>query len=229
MTRAALLVGATGLVGGRCLARLLDDPTWDRVRVLTRRPTGVTHPRLDEVVTDLDPARLAASEPVACDDLLCCLGTTIRTAGSQAAFRRVDHDLVVEVARLARRGGARRAALVSSVGADPSSWNFYLRTKGEAEREVAALGFECVEVLRPSFLVGERAERRRGEALGIAASSALAGLFVGPTRRYRPIEADAVARAMLAALKGAAPGVHVREFDALMALAGPAGSDRPAP
>lgn len=220
MTRTALLVGATGLVGGRCLARLLEDPTWSRVRVLTRRPTGAAHTRLEEVVLDLAPERLAASAAlVRGDDLLCCLGTTIKVAGSQAAFRRVDHDLVVEVARLARAGGARRLALVSSVGADPTSRSFYLRTKGEAERDVAALGYECVEVMRPSFLVGERAERRRGEALALCASSALAGLLLGPTRRYRPIRADAVAGAMIAALKRGAPGVHVREFAELEALA----------
>lgn len=220
MSRTAAVVGATGLVGGRCLARLLDDPAWVRVRVLTRRPTGVAHPKLEETVDPLDPDRLAqASAALACDDLFCCLGTTIKAAGSRAAFRRVDHDLVVAVARLARQGGARRAALVSSVGADPRSWSFYLRTKGEAEREVAVAGFECLELLRPSFLVGQRAERRPGEALGVAASSALAGLLVGPTRRYRPIEADLVAAAMITALKRGAPGVHRREFAALVALA----------
>lgn len=220
MSRTAVLVGATGLVGGRCLARLLDDVTWRRVRVVTRRPTGLRHERLDEVVLDLAPERLAAAgDAFAGDDLFCCLGTTIKAAGSQAAFRRVDHALVVEVARLARQGGARRAALVSSVGADASSTTFYLRTKGEAERDVAALGFECLELLRPSFLVGERAEPRRGERLAIALSSALAGALVGPTRRYRPIEADTVAAAMVTALKRGTPGVHRREHAALVALA----------
>lgn len=224
MSRTAVLVGATGLVGGRCLPRLLDDVTWSQVRVVTRRPTGVRHERLEEVVLDLAPERLAASsDAFAGDDLFCCLGTTIKAAGSQAAFRRVDHALVVEVARLARQGGARRAALVSSVGADASSRSFYLRTKGEAERDVAALGFECLELLRPSFLVGERAERRRGEGLAIALSSALAGALVGPTRRYRPIQADTVAAAMVTALKRGAPGVHRREFAALVALAADGG------
>lgn len=217
MSRTALLVGATGLVGGRCLARLLDDPAWERVRVLTRRPTRVAHAKLEEVVDPLDPERLPAVP--AADDLFCCLGSTIKAAGSQAAFRRVDHDLVVAVARRAREGGAGRAALVSSVGADPTSWNFYLRTKGEAERDVAALGFECLEVARPSFLVGRRAEPRPAEAAGIAASSALAGLLVGPTRRYRPIDADVVAAALLTALRRGAPGVHRREYDELVALA----------
>lgn len=217
MTRSALLLGATGLVGRRCLVRLLADPTWDRVVVLTRRPTGAADPRLAEVVGDLDRLTPADVPPV--DDVLCCLGTTLRAAGSRAAFRAVDHDLVVALARLARGAGARRLALVSSVGADARSRSFYLRTKGEVEAAVAGLGFEAVEVLRPSFLVGAREVPRRLEAAGIAVSTALAGLLVGPARRYRPIEADVVAAAMLAALRRGAPGVHVREHADLLALA----------
>ncbi|MCO5167378.1 MAG: NAD(P)H-binding protein [Planctomycetes bacterium] len=212
--RAALLLGATGLVGRRCLARLLDDATWGPIHVLTRRPTGVAHPRLIEV------ARVAPEDVPPVEDVFCCLGTTIKAAGSRGAFRAVDHDLVVSLARQARERGARRLALVSSVGADPRSRAFYLRTKGEAERDVAALGFECVEVLRPSFLVGAREVPRRLEAAGIAVSSALAGLLVGPARRYRPIDADTVAGAQRAALRRGEAGGHLREHADLVRLAG---------
>lgn len=217
--RTALLVGATGLVGRRCLARLLADPGTSRVTALVRRPSGVADAKLDEVLVDFE--RLGEHrDAVRGEDVHCCLGTTIKAAGSQAAFRRVDHDLVVEVARLARENGARRLALVSSVGASAASPSFYLRTKGEAERDVAALGYEQVELLRPSFLVGEREQRRRGEAAGIAVASVLSGLLVGPARQYRPISADAVAAAMLAALRLGTPGVHVRTHAELVALAG---------
>lgn len=216
--RTALLVGATGLIGRRCLDRLLTDPTYSRVTVLTRRPTGVSHAKLDEVLVDFE--RLAEhQDAVRGEDVLCCLGTTIKTAGSQAAFRKIDHDLVVEVARLARGHGARRLALVSSIGASAESSSFYLRTKGETERDVAALGFECFEVMRPSFLVGAREERRPGETVAIALTSAFSGLLVGGARRYRPISGDTVAAAMIVALRRSAPGVHVRTFAELTSLA----------
>ncbi len=217
--RTALLLGATGLVGRRCLAHLLAHPAWTAVTALARRPTGVAHPRLREVVAaPLEPARLDPAH-FACDDLVVALGTTLRAAGSREAFRRVDHDLVLDVARRARAAGARRVALVSSVGADARASAFYLRTKGEVEDALAALGFEQTELLRPSLLVGARAERRPLEAVGVAAASGLRALLGGTLRRYRPIDADVVARAAVAALAAGTPGVHVRAYDALEELA----------
>jgi uncharacterized protein YbjT (DUF2867 family) len=216
--RTALLIGATGLVGARCLRRLLASPTYSRVTVLVRRPTGVSDPKLTEVVVDFDRLAERAAD-VQGEDLFVCLGTTIKTAGSEEAFRRVDHDLVLQVATLAKKNGARRVALVSSVGANASGMAFYLRTKGETERDVAALRFECAELLRPSFLVGKRAESRPGEAVGIAAAGCLSALLLGPLRRYRAVDADLVAAALVGALKKAEPGVHVREHDAIVALA----------
>jgi uncharacterized protein YbjT (DUF2867 family) len=219
MARTALLVGATGLVGGHCLRRLLDDAAWSKVTAVVRRPLGRAHEKLVEVVTSFD--RLAErADALRGDDVFCCLGTTIKVAGSQAAFRQVDHDHVLELARLARANGAKRFALVSSVGADVGSLGFYLRVKGETERDVAALGFEQVELLRPSFLVGERRESRPAERVAIAVARPLAGLTLhGPLRVYRPIEADTVAAAMIGALRAGTPGVHVRTYDALVDLA----------
>jgi uncharacterized protein YbjT (DUF2867 family) len=216
----ALLVGATGLVGGHCLRRLLADGSYGRVTVLARRPVGLTHERLVEKIVDFDRlAEQAGALLVDVDDLFVCLGTTIKAAGSQAAFRRVDHDLVVEVGRLARAAGARRCGLVSSIGADATASAFYLRTKGEAERDLAAVGFESMEILRPSFLMGERREKRSAEAVGIAVTARAAGLMMGPLRKYRPISADTVAAALLAAVRRGTPGVHVRTFDEITALA----------
>lgn len=216
--RTVLLVGATGLVGGFALRRLLDEATWGSVVVLARRPTGANHPKLVEHVTDLasidDKRELAR-----CDDLLIALGTTIKAAGSQAAFERVDHDLVLTVARAARAQGATRCALVSSVGADAGSFNFYLRTKGRTEDDVDALGWSSMTVLRPSVLVGERKEQRTGEAIGMAIGSALSGLLLGPTRKYRPIDADIVAAAAVAALRRGEPGRRVCLHPELIALA----------
>ncbi|UQA57721.1 NAD(P)H-binding protein [Polyangium aurulentum] len=216
--RTALLVGATGLVGGHCLTRLVEAPEYERVRVLVRRPLGRGHEKIDERVVDFDKLADLAPAP-AVDDVFVCLGTTIKAAGSKEAFARVDHDYVVAAARLGRQGGAKRLCVVSSVGADSGSANFYLRVKGEAERDLEALGFEVLEVLRPSLLVGERQEQRVGEKIAIALTSVTRGLMLGPLRAYRPIEAKSVAAALVGAALRGKPGVHVRTHDEILELA----------
>lgn len=217
--RTALLAGATGLVGRSCLERLLAHPAYTRVVALVRRPTGMNHDKLQELRADFDALAELASLP-AVDDVFIALGTTIKAAGSRPAFYKVDHDYVVAVAELGRRAGARKLALVSSIGADAASRNFYLRVKGEAERDVSGLGYECVEILRPSLLVGERSEARTGEAVGIAVMRVVSGLMVGPMRVYRSVEARDVAAAMIAALvSDGTTGVHVRTFDDIRRLA----------
>jgi uncharacterized protein YbjT (DUF2867 family) len=220
-SRTALLVGATGLVGGHCLDRLLAEPRYSRVTVLARRAPERTHHRLEVRVVDFDA--LGERSVPAVDDVYSCLGTTIRAAGSRRAFRRVDHFYPVTVARLARAGGARRLALVSSIGADPGSRNFSLRTKGETDRDVATIGYECVEIFRPSLLLGERAEPRLGEATAAALSRAGSGLLVGRLRNYRPVRARVLAAAMVEALRGGEPGRHVRTFGEIHRLATPPG------
>ena len=216
--RTALLVGATGLVGGHCLTRLVEAPEYERVRVLVRRPLGRGHEKIDERVVDFDKLADLAPAP-AVDDVFVCLGTTIKAAGSKEAFARVDHDYVIAAARLGRQGGAKRLCVVSSVGADSASANFYLRVKGETERDLEALDFEVLEVLRPSLLVGERQERRVGEAIGIALTRVTSRLMLGPLRAYRPIEAKAVAAALVQAALRGKPGVHVRTHDEILQLA----------
>jgi len=223
-SRTALLLGATGLVGGHCLDRLLTDDRYGRVTTLTRRPlprVKNAEAHLDARVVDFD--LLAEQWDVAATDVYCCLGTTMKAAGSREAFRRVDHDYVVEAARLAHAAGARRLAIVSAIGADPGSRVFYTRVKGEAERDVAALGYDCVEIFQPSLLLGARPQPRPGERVAIAGSSAVAGLMIGRLRRYRPIEAGDVAAAMLAALRLGRSGVRTHTYDQIMALARAAG------
>lgn len=215
--RTALLLGATGLVGGHCLELLLGDGTWERVTVVARRPSGRSHPRLREVVADFDRLDQAA-DAFAADDVFCCLGTTIRKTGSQDAFRRVDHEYVVRSAELAREQGAKRFLLVTAMGADPGSRVFYNRVKGEAERDVTALPFEGVALLRPSLILGDRAERRTAEALAQKAAPILSPLLVGPLRRYRAIPAPTVARAMVRLAKERFAGVRVVENDEIAAL-----------
>ncbi|RKT08588.1 uncharacterized protein YbjT (DUF2867 family) [Streptomyces sp. 3211.6] len=217
MARSALLAGATGLVGGQLLARLLRDPRYGRVTVLARRPLGLEHPRLDVRVVDF--AGLGADDVPAGADVYGALGTTIRQAGSQEAFREVDQHHTVRVAALARDAGAERIAVVSSVGAGSGSRAFYLRVKGDMEAEVTALGFRQTEFFRPSFILGRRPTHRRGEGLGSSAATVLAPLLAGPARAYRPVPAGRLAAAMIAALAEDRPGVRVRTYEDFVALA----------
>lgn len=215
--RIALLAGATGLVGRSCLNRLLAEDTRPRVRVLTRRSLEVQHDKLDERRVDFDKLESVSLEPV--DDVFIALGTTIKAAGSQKAFYKVDHDYIVATAKLGRKAGATRLALVSSIGAGGPAANFYLRVKGETERDVMALGYECLEIFRPGILLGERQEKRTGEALGIAAMKMVGGALLGPLRPYRPIAGEDVAAAMIAALRVGEPGTHIRTYEAMTELA----------
>jgi len=218
-SRTALLLGATGLVGGHVLDELLNDGAYTRVTLLARRPVARMHSKLDQRTADFDRLREHAIS-FAVDDVFCCLGTTIRTAGSQQAFRRVDHDYVVDAARLAAEHGARRYLLVSAAGADAGSRIFYNRVKGEAEDAMRGLPLEAVVILRPSLLLGERAEHRSGEAFAQRVMPALDWMLVGPLRRYRSIHASTVARAMVRLGKEGSRGVRVVESDEIQTIGG---------
>lgn len=198
------LAGGTGLVGGELLKLLLDDGDVETVIAVGRRPLATTHPKLRQATVDF-AAPNAFDALDAPDAALCCLGTTIKRAGSREAFRAVDHDAVVTFARAARNKGARAFLHVTAIGADARSAVFYNRVKGEAEASVAALGFDSVYALRPSILDGEREESRPFEKIGLGVTRAL-GPLLG---KYRPTPARAVAAAMVDACKRAEPGVHV--------------------
>ena len=215
--RTALLVGATGLVGGHLLDLMLANPAYGQLTALVRRPLSRTADKLTQRVVDFERLPQSSGDWQA-DDVFLCLGTTIAVAGSQEKFRRVDHDYTVETARLARDRGAVRLGLISSVGAAEGASSFYLRVKGETERDVSALGYESVEIFRPSLLEGDRSEKRRGEAVGIAVTRAVSWAMVGGLRAYRPIQAERVAAAMLHAVLHAEPGRHVHSYDELIAL-----------
>ena len=189
--RSALLLGATGLVGSYVLRRLLQTPAYARVTVWARRDIGASHPRLSVEIVDFE--RLAERR-VEAQDVYCCLGTTLKQAGSQAAFRRVDHDYPVALARAAARDGARRLLVVSALGANPDATLFYNRVKGEMEAAVRRAGVAKTCFFRPSLLSGPRKEERLGERIGLVAGAVL-GPLLG---KYRPIHAELVAEAMLA-------------------------------
>lgn len=164
--------------------------------------------------------RLAMDAIDAIDDVYCALGTTIRKAGSQEAFRRIDLEIPLAIARHSLDFGARQFILVSSVGANSASRNFYLRTKGELEDKLGDLPFAALHIFRPSFLVGRREESRLGERLAIPLARVVQNALAGGWRRYRPIQAADVGRAMLAAAKSQHQGRIVYEYDQIRRLAG---------
>ena len=214
MRRRVLIAGATGLVGRHLLQLLLDDPEIVNVVALTRRPLAIPHPQLTEALVDFAHLEDFAAPPV--DDYFCCLGTTIRQAGSREAFREVDLFYPVAIARMALAAGATRCYFVSALGADATSRVFYNRTKGELEAELARLPFRTVVAMRPSLLAGERAEFRTGERLALAALRPLSALLPA---RYRPIDARLVARALLAASRTSEAGRFVVDSEAIRRLA----------
>lgn len=216
-SRRALIAGATGLIGGFLLGELLEDDLYASVHALVRRPLEREHPKLEQIVVDFEKLDENA-DAFHVDDVFCCLGTTIKKAGSEEAFRRVDHDYVVEIARLARGAGARRFLLVSSIGADAEASNFYLSVKGETEDDLEALGYPELHVFRPSVLMGSRDDNRPAERAGIVLARLTTPLLLGRLRRYRPIEARTVAGAIAEAARTGASGRHIYTFDDIVRL-----------
>lgn len=206
-----LLAGATGLVGGHCLTKLLADQDIDHITVLSRRSLEQTHPKLGVRVVDFEHLREQAGS-IEADVALCCLGTTYRASGSPEAFAKVDHIYVVELAKLAATRGVARFALVSSVGADPSSPVFYNRVKGRAETEVSELAFEAVHLLRPALLLGERSEPRPLEDWNKLMAPFWSMFAWGPFSAYRPVLAETVAAKLVELAKSSSQGIQIHHF-----------------
>jgi uncharacterized protein YbjT (DUF2867 family) len=198
-----LIAGASGLVGRHVLAMALADARIAHVVAPTRRAL-LPHPKLENPLVDFD-ALLEHADKWRVDAVVCALGTTIRQAGSQAAFRRVDVDYVLSIAMHARRAGARSFALNSSLGADPSARGFYLRCKGEAEQGVAALGYPSLTVVRPSIIGGVRETKRPMEHLGMRVLQVVEPVV---PKRYRVVPAERIAHCLLESAIAAEPGVH---------------------
>jgi uncharacterized protein YbjT (DUF2867 family) len=206
-----LVFGATGLVGQQVLHLALADASIRQVVAPTRRPL-LADPKLLNPIVDFE-ALPESADWWNSDAVICALGTTIRQAGSQAQFRHIDHDYVMTVARLARGAGTPAFALVSSLGADPDSRTFYLRVKGELERDLATLNFPSLTILRPSLLDGgPRPDRRLGESISIPLARLFAPLI---PRRYRAITTSKVAHALLTVTTITPPGTQFLESDEL--------------
>jgi uncharacterized protein YbjT (DUF2867 family) len=194
--KTAVVFGATGLVGSELVRELESDERYSTVKVLVRREVEFDGEKSEVLKVNVSDVNSYAKD-IKGDELFICLGTTIKKAGSVRAMEAADRDLPAAIANAAKNNGVEAVAVVSSIGADPGSRNYYLRIKGEMEERIAGAGFERAVIVRPSILFGKRKEYRFGEAVGKMIMKTFRFMLVGRLRKYRGIEARDVARAMI--------------------------------
>ncbi len=213
----ALVAGANGMVGAELVRVLAASGDYRRVVAVTRRPLSIEAPRLVNRILRFENLENDL-RGIHCDDAYCCLGTTLRQAGSPQAFRAVDYDLVLRFARFAQSAGAQTLVVVSAAGATPAARNFYLKVKGETELALEALRFRSLHLMQPSLLLGSRAQWRVAEAVGRALMPLCNPLLLGRYQRWRAIPARTVAVAMRAAARSGRLGAHRHAWRSLQAL-----------
>lgn len=192
----ALVFGSTGLTGSFLTELLSKDSQYERVIIFVRKEIKLYHGKIKQVV--FNPERIEEiKHEIIGDQLFCCLGSTIKKAGSKEAFFKVDHHLIIDIAKAAKANGIKVFSLISSIGANPKSSNFYLNTKGLTEEVLKSMDFDNLVILRPSMLLGLRSENRPLEETGKVVFKALGKLMIGKLKKYRPIHAETVARAMI--------------------------------
>jgi uncharacterized protein YbjT (DUF2867 family) len=216
--KTALLFGATGLVGGYCLEYLLAADTYQKVRIFGRRTVNIEHPKLEQHKVDFKNLE-EVSELISGNDLFCCIGTTIKKAGSEEAFRRVDYTFAHKIAELGVKNKVNQFLLISSVGADKDSLFFYNQVKGELEDEVKLMPYWAIHIFQPSILLGERNENRWGESIAQKIGKFVDDVTGGMLKKYKPVEAQAVAKAMVMAAQKTEKGIHYYPSHVLQDLA----------
>lgn len=218
MAKTALIAGATGLVGSFLLEKLIHDDHYEKVIVISRRKPDQEHTKVDPVlIPDFDNLNDFKLQLLA-DDVFCCLGTTMAKAGSKDAFRKVDYDYVVALAKFTKENNASRFLMVSALGADKNSNIFYNKVKGEAEEAVASIDFKEIHIVRPSLLMGPRQEKRIGEDAAKTLYKLFNYAFIGPLKKYKGIEAEQVAKALIYYAKAEMPGKHTHENKELLTI-----------
>lgn len=206
--KTALLLGATGMVGNYVLQELLSNEAYQKVVAFTRRPLSIRHHKLENFIIDFEKLP-QYSHLFEGDDLFLCLGSTMKKAGSKEAFKKVDLDYPYQVAKMAKNQGVQQVLLCSSVGADIHSLFFYSQVKGALENELKKMNFPILHIFQPSLLLGERSEKRTAEKMSIQISNVLDKYIGSLLGKYRPIEAEKVAKAMVAVAQMDYEGVEV--------------------
>jgi uncharacterized protein YbjT (DUF2867 family) len=215
--KTALLVGATGLVGGLVLEQLLADTYFEKVIVLTRKSLGKSNAKLKEVLVDFNKLDDYATE-IKADAVFCCLGTTIKVAGSKEAFKKVDFEYPFKIAQLAKQNGTSTYLLITALGASTNSMIFYNKVKGELEEEVSKLNFDSFHILQPSLIIGERTESRTGEGIAQKLAPVFDALMIGGLKKYKSITAVQIAKAMVHYSKLNDKGIFKHESDELQKI-----------
>lgn len=210
--KTALLFGASGMVGGFCLEELLASPIYEKVISFGRRDLEVEHDKLTHHIIDFDQLT-EIKDLLKGDDLFCCLGTTIKKAGSKPAFRKVDFEYPLKIATIALQNQVGQFILVSAVGADPDSLVFYNQVKGELEVAIKQLDFWSIHIMRPSLLMGERKESRPLERIGMILSQGLDTIVGNLMGKYKPVNAEHVAKSMIIAAQNLKGGIHKHNSD----------------
>ncbi|WP_017725892.1 NAD(P)H-binding protein [Halalkalibacterium ligniniphilum] len=193
--KTALVIGATGLIGKQLVSLLLERQEYDQITVLVRRSIDIEHPKLEERMINFD--ELGADDIPEVDDVYCALGTTIKKAKTKEAFRKVDYEYPLLVARLAKEKGAAQYVIVTAMGSSSMSSFFYSRVKGELEEALQEVGYKALKIFRPSLLLGERSEFRLGERMAEYMMRLFRFVMIGPLKRYRAVEGKQVAKAMM--------------------------------
>lgn len=213
----AILLGANGVIGSYCLKELLIDKYYNEVITFTRKPIENKITKHRNYVIDFNHLEKYKTL-ITANDIFCCLGTTIGKAGSKEAFKKVDYEYSKQFAEYAKENNAEQFILISSLGADANSGNFYLKTKGEIEQALITLSFKSLIIFRPSILLGPRQEVRVGELMGKFVMQTFGFLFIGPLKKYKGIHAQKVAKAMVHYAKEGRVGVNIIESDILNQL-----------
>ena len=215
--KTALVIGSSGLIGSELLNLLLASPDYTKVITFVKRDTGIQHSKLTQHIIDFDKPE-TYKELVVGDDLFCTIGTTIKKAGSKEAFRKVDFEYPKQFALYAMDHKVNKYYLVSSLDANAQSSNFYLKTKGEIQDFLKTCTFESVSILQPSLLLGNRSEFRLGEKVGAFFMKAFSFVFQGNLKKYKPIEAATVAKALVVIAKKVSKGFTIYKSDEIQEI-----------
>jgi len=215
----AVVLGASGLIGHLLVEELLKDDSFVLVRILVRRPLPIVHPKLKQEFVNFNDIKEYDQKFGDGDIIFSCIGTTQKNVkGDKTAYEKIDYDIPVNAARIGIAKNYKKFPLVSSVGADENSSNFYLRLKGKIEKAIKQFEFESISIFCPSMLLGERKEKRRGEKLLQGSMKFLSNFLFGPLKKYKAIQAKDVAKAMVKMAKQNKPGVHYLEYEEIINL-----------
>jgi len=216
----AVVIGATGLTGNLVVEELLKENNFKTVRVLVRRNVNIVHPKLQQEIVNFNDINDYTKRFGDGDVIFCCVGTTQKKVkGDKILYKKIDHDIPVNAARIGISKGYKKFLVISSVGANENSSNFYLRLKGKTENALKEFPFFNLSIFQPSIINGQRNESRIGEIIAQTIMDILSFLFIGPLKKYRAIGANNIAKAMVQASKLQKRGVDYYRHDEIMELA----------